>query len=131
MEQYISKLALMVLLTLLFAQSTPTRAHTHIAPDGTVVTWYPKACCDDQDCRSVQHRFVYDPTGKVTHVLLLVAGEWEKYPIAWAKLSRDHLAHWCGLITRHARRRLATMRCFFVPKGHAGLPPGRSWSRAP
>jgi hypothetical protein len=28
-------------------------SHTHVSPDGTTVTWYPKECCHDRDCRPV------------------------------------------------------------------------------
>jgi hypothetical protein len=29
------------------------RAHKHIDPDGTTVSWYPKQCCHDRDCQPV------------------------------------------------------------------------------
>src|ERR1700694_3073012 len=28
-------------------------SHTHTAPDGSTVSWYPKECCHDRDCRPV------------------------------------------------------------------------------
>ena len=126
MMRHIVKLAVVFVVALQFLPSEPAYAHTHIAADGTVVTWYPRACCDEQDCRSVKHELVYDISGTISHVRMLVAGEWETYPVSWTKFSRDQLAHWCGLITSSAAARLATMRCIFVPLGHASLPTGRS-----
>jgi len=29
------------------------KSHTHVDPDGAAVSWYPKECCDDGDCRPV------------------------------------------------------------------------------
>ena len=37
----------------LAAFSFPSRSHTHIDPDGTKVSWYPKQCCHDRDCQPV------------------------------------------------------------------------------
>jgi hypothetical protein len=30
------------------------RGHTHINPDGTEVSWYPRECCRNHDCRPVE-----------------------------------------------------------------------------
>jgi hypothetical protein len=27
--------------------------HTHLEPDGTAISWYPRECCHDRDCRPV------------------------------------------------------------------------------
>lgn len=131
MTRPIVKLAVAIVVVLQLMPAEPAHAHTHIAADGTVVTWYPRACCDEQDCRSVKHELVYDAGGTITHVRMLIAGGWETYPVSWAKFSRDHLAHWCGLIMSSAARRLATMRCIFVPLGHASLPKRRLEAQAP
>lgn len=31
------------------------RSHTHVEADGSTVSWYPKDCCDNGDCRPVIH----------------------------------------------------------------------------
>jgi hypothetical protein len=37
----------------LFASPISGKSHTHVSPDGTTITWYPKECCHDRDCRPV------------------------------------------------------------------------------
>jgi hypothetical protein len=37
----------------IMAFPAPAAPHTHIEPDGTAVTWYPRECCNDGDCRPV------------------------------------------------------------------------------
>jgi hypothetical protein len=37
----------------LLAMPISAKSHTHVSPDGTTVTWYPKDCCHDRDCRPV------------------------------------------------------------------------------
>ena len=36
-----------------FALAAPADPHTHVDPDGSAVSWYPKECCNDRDCRPV------------------------------------------------------------------------------
>jgi hypothetical protein len=31
----------------------PANPHTHVEPDGNAISWYPKECCHDGDCRPV------------------------------------------------------------------------------
>jgi hypothetical protein len=33
--------------------STPALPHTHVDPDGRTVTWYPRECCNNHDCRPI------------------------------------------------------------------------------
>ena len=97
-----------------------TIAHTHVADDGTVVRWYPKECCDDGDCRTVKHRFVYGADGLITHVKMFVAGAWRSYPIAVVRPSKDHLAHWCGKVSYfRGEPYLNKDYCKFAPMGQA------------
>ena len=39
--------------TALLAISAPARPHTHIEPDGETISWYPKDCCHEGDCRPI------------------------------------------------------------------------------
>jgi hypothetical protein len=45
------RVALATLLVLLPA--IPAEAHEHVNADGSRVSWYPKECCNDGDCRPV------------------------------------------------------------------------------
>jgi len=36
-----------------FVLAAPANPHTHVDPDGRAVSWYPKECCNDRDCRPV------------------------------------------------------------------------------
>jgi hypothetical protein len=42
-----------VTVAFLFAAPISAKSHTHVSPDGTMVSWYPKDCCHDRDCRPV------------------------------------------------------------------------------
>src|SRR5262245_51319047 len=33
--------------------SAPAQTHTHVDPDGGIVAWYPRECCNDHDCRPI------------------------------------------------------------------------------
>ena len=33
--------------------SIPVRPHTHVEADGGQISWYPKECCNDGDCKPV------------------------------------------------------------------------------
>ena len=97
-----------------------TNAHTHLAYDGAVVKWYPKACCNEGDCRAVRHEFVYGPGGLITHVKMFVEGAWRLYPIVVVRPSRDHLAHWCGKVSYYrGEPYLNEEYCKFAPVGQA------------
>jgi hypothetical protein len=37
----------------LLAVPLSAKSHTRVSPDGATVSWYPKECCHDRDCRPV------------------------------------------------------------------------------
>ena len=39
--------------TAMFAISAPARPHTHVEPDGGTISWCPKECCHEGDCRPI------------------------------------------------------------------------------
>ena len=43
----------LVATTALFAISAPAKPHTHVEADGTTISWYPKECCHEGDCRPI------------------------------------------------------------------------------
>src|SRR5436190_14604091 len=46
----------------LFAFTAPAKPHTHVDPDGQQVSWYPRECCHEGDCRPVVS-IAPDPSG--------------------------------------------------------------------
>jgi len=44
---------MVVLAAPLFALAAPAKPHTHVDPDGQQVSWYPRECCHEGDCRPV------------------------------------------------------------------------------
>ena len=37
----------------LLAAPLSAKSYTHVSPDGSTTSWYPKECCHDHDCRPV------------------------------------------------------------------------------
>jgi hypothetical protein len=37
----------------LLAMPISAKSHTHVAPDGTAISWYPLECCHNKDCRPI------------------------------------------------------------------------------
>jgi hypothetical protein len=48
MRSFISAASIMMLLA-----SPPASSHVHTEADGSTVSWYPRECCHDGDCRPV------------------------------------------------------------------------------
>jgi hypothetical protein len=50
MRPVLSVVSIVILLAASRASS-----HTHVAPDGSTTSWYPRECCHDGDCRPVAY----------------------------------------------------------------------------
>jgi hypothetical protein len=50
---WLNKALMMGLVAASTAIAVPANPHTHVEPDGRAVSWYPKECCHDKDCRPV------------------------------------------------------------------------------
>jgi hypothetical protein len=76
----------------LLALPSTAKTHTHVDPDGSPVTWYPKECCHDHDCRPVATVRIASQGLWMTTVdgfTVLVGAEEERRP------SRDMRWHIC------------------------------------
>jgi hypothetical protein len=85
-------------------------SHTHVENDGTVVSWYPKECCGDGDCRPVAS-IVQSPNGlwmtTVDGQTILVGEADNRLP------SKDMRWHIC--VGTEAVTGLPKIRCIFEP----------------
>jgi hypothetical protein len=95
---------------LLGVSADAARTHTHENADGSAVSWYPRECCHDGDCRPVSH-IVRAPQGlwmtTVDNQTVLVGPSDRRLP------SRDMRWHLC--ITYDVEAESNLVRCIFEP----------------
>jgi hypothetical protein len=99
-------------MSLALIASIPGKAHTHIDPDGSAISWYPIECCDNGDCRPVAS---IEPTSKgllMTTVdgYRLIVGETQT-----RRPSRDNRWHVCLGEDVAEENNPPHVRCVFEP----------------
>ena len=102
------------------ARIQPLMAHVHADPDGNSVTWYPRACCGNGDCKPVTE------IQRVGAGLWLTAADGTTVFVGLGQprlSSRDMRWHICVGYDYDAQSPM--LHCVFEPPATASAPPSQ------